>query len=312
VPARWQLGPALLALSVAGPPAAEPPGAQAVIARCAAQAGPVGVAALSKACPGVEQALSQLGLTALLPRGWQKTLTAGELADLGALAGRYGGTPVPRPSGAAALRNIAGRLVPPTPPPTWSDRLMARIRHWTGPLLQRLSRWLRSVAPAAGHPRRAKEVLYGVIAFLLAAVALALTLELRGSGLIRRWSRGTQPRGAPLGAGFAEAAAAPFGEPEWARLRASPARILRLLVEALTRAQRLGHDRHLTCRELQAQARLDTEREREDFARVSRLAERELYGPAGVPPLPEETLKGVKSLYARLLAAAARGGAARS
>jgi hypothetical protein len=312
VPARWQLGPALLALSVAGPLAAEPTGAQAVLARCAAQAGPVGVTALSKACPGVEQALGQLGLTALLPPGWQKTLTAGELADLGALAGRYGGTPVPKPSGAAALRSIASRLVPPTPPPTWSQRLMAWIRHWAGPPLQRLGRWLRSMAPAAGHPRRGREVLDGIIAFLLAAVAVVLALELRGSGLLRRWRRETRPRGARWGAGFAEPAAAASGEPEWSRLRASPARVLRLLVEALTRARRLGHDRHLTCRELQAQARLDTEREREDFARVSRLAERELYGPAGVPPLPEETLEGVKSLYARLLAAAAPGGAAGS
>jgi hypothetical protein len=315
MPARRKLGLALLALSMtapvgAAPLGAAPLGAQAVLGRCAAGAGATlaGIAALGRACPGIEAALSQLGLTALLPPGWQKTLTAGELADLGALTRRYGGSPLSELPRATALRSIAARLLPPLPPPTWSQRLAAWIRHWTVPLLHRLGRWLRSLGPGAGHSRLALALFYGLAALLLAAVLL-LIFVLGGTGGGRRRRAAARAHGRRVGAGFAEPAAAPSGDPEWAQLRGSPARVLRLLVDALTRAHRLQREQHLTCRELATEARLDTDLERADFARVARLAERELYGPPGVTLLPEETLRSARMLHARLRAAAGQGAA---
>lgn len=311
MPAPWKTGLALLALTIAGPLRAEPLAAQAVIARCASQADAklTGISALSKACPGIRAALDQLDLTAFLPPDWPKTLTAGALADLSALAHRYAGATSSGAPGTAPLQSIAARLIPPPSPPTWSERIAAWVQQRIGPLLHQAGLWLRSLGPAGGRPALARTVLYGLIALLLTVVIVLLIVELRGTGLLRRRSSATQsPRRAAVGARSTEPVEAEWREPDWARLRAEPARLLRLLVDVLTRARRLERDRHLTCRELEAQARFDTDAERQGFARVARLAERELYGPAGAAVLADEVLHDAKALHTRLLAAAVEGG----
>lgn len=313
MPARWNMGLALLALSVAGPLQAQPLGAQEVINRCAGVSSALtGLSPLRKACPGLEAALAQLGLTARLPVGWSKTLSASGLADLTALLGRYSGAPPSQPPPAATLRSIASALIARSPPPSWSQRLETWIRHWTVALLNRLGRWLRSLGPAGAHSALARVLICCLMALVLASVLLVL-FALGGRGR-SRWRRSTsRARGARIAGGLKEEpAAAQFDEAEWAHSHASPTRILRLLVDALTRSHRLERDRHLTCRELEARVRLDTEAERQDFARVARLAERELYGPPGTTLLPEETLRGLKLLHARLLAAAGKGAASPS
>lgn len=318
MPARWKTGLALLALAIAGPlragpvtAQAEPLTAQALIARCASQADAklTGISALSKACPGVRAALDQLGLTAFLPPDWAKILTAGGLGDLGALAHRYAGATSSGAPGTASLQSIAARLVPPPPPPTWSERIGAWIRERIGPLLHQAGHRLRSLGPAAGRSALARSLLYGLIALLLTVVVVLLILELRGTGLLRR--RGSAARSlrrSAVGARSTEPVEVEWREPDWARLRGEPARLLRLLVDILTRARRLERDRHLTCRELEAQARFDTDVERQGFARVVRLAERELYGPAGATVLADDVLHDAKALHAGLLAAAVEGG----
>lgn len=315
MPARWKTGLALVAFTMAGAIAgrleAEPLTAQAVVARCASQADAklTGISALDEACPGVRAALDQLRLTALLPPGWRKALTSGELADLAALAQRYGGSAAAGAPRAATLRSIAAGLVPPPPPPTWSDRIRALIQHWTGPLLRGVERWLRSLGPALRHPRGPRAIFYGLIALLLLTVTGVLAFELRGSGLVRALRRAERlPRRQRSAAAPAETDAAQFGEPDWVKLREQPAGLLRLLVDTLTRAHRLERDRHLTCRELETQARFDSEGERAGFARVARLAERELYGPPGASVLSEDVLHDAQVLHSRLSAAAGLGG----
>jgi hypothetical protein len=307
MPARWKPGLWLLALSITGPLLAQPIGAPAVISRCS-QAGSTlsGIAALRRACPGIDKALDQLGLTALLPSGWSKSLTTSGLADVSVLMGRYSGSPPSQPPRAATLRSIASALVPPTPPPTWPERLEAWIKHWTAPLLRPLGQWLRSWSQGAGHSERARALIYCLAALLVAAV-FVLAFELGGTGSIRPQRSPARSRGRRAAANSIESGAAPSSEPDWLQLRASPARILRLLVAALTRSHRLEHDRHLTCRELEAQARLDTEAERQSFARIARLAERELYGPPGGNLLAEQTLREMRTLYAALRATASAG-----
>jgi hypothetical protein len=308
MPALWKPGLALLALSIAGPLWAQPPAPEALIDRCSGAGSTLtGISALSKACPGVDEALNRLGLTALLPSGWSKALTASGLADLGALVKRYSGSPPSQPPASAALRSIAAALIPPSPPPTWTQRLAKRINLWTIALLHRVGRWLRSLGPVAGHSALVQAMITCLAALLIATV-LVLVFVLAGTRTTRRW-RAPAPAGrAGLAAGVTDPAAAQSAEPDWTQLRASPARILRLLVEALTRSHRLERDRHLTCRELEAQARLDDERERANFARVTRLAEREIYGPPGGHLIPEEILREMKTLHARLCAAAGNAG----
>jgi hypothetical protein len=309
MPARWTPGLALLVLPLTSPLTAAPLSASAVITGCAAQADPrlIGIAALDRSCPGLEAALSQFGLTALLPGSWRHTLTARGLAELASLAHRYGGAPVSTSPSASDLRILAARLVPPPPPPTWSQRVMIWVRHFTAPLLRGLGRWLRSFGPAAGHPWLARTLVYGIAVLLLAGAAVFLLLELRGIGLLRRRpARARRRVNRPVAGAITGPAALPPGEPEWERLRASPARILQIMVDALIGAGRLERVRHLTCRELQSAARLDSDAEREVFDRVSRLAERELYGPPGAILLPEESLRSLEKLHARLLGMARR------
>lgn len=310
MPALWKTGLALLALSIAGPLGAQPLTAEAVISRCAAQADAKakGISALEQACPGLRNALEQFRLTTFLPPDWQKTLTAGGLADANALVQRYAGSPASAPPKTTALRSIAGRLVVSSATPTWWRRIKAWIRHWTGPLLPSIERWLRSsVGPALRHPGQA--AVYGVIVLLLAAVAAALVYELRGAGLFRPLPRTPRPSRRPRIAGSPkDNIQAQSREPDWALLREQPARLLRLLVDLLTRAHRLERDRHLTCRELATEARFDTEVERAGFVQVARLAERELYGPPGATALSEEALRDARLLHTRLLATGGKGG----
>lgn len=311
MPARWKTGLALLALSIAGPLGAQPLTGRGVISHCAARADAklTGISALEQACPGLRNAFDQTGLTAFLPLGWQRTLTGGGLADADALVHRYAGSPASNPPKTAALRSIAARLVvSPQHPPTWWGQIRAWIRHWTGPLLPAIERWLpSSVSPALRHPGQA--IVYGIMVLLLAAVAAALVFELRGAGLIRPLRRTPRPsRRARIAGSSTGNTEAQSREPDWARLREQPALLLRLLVDTLTRAHRLERDRHLTCRELATEARFDTEAERAGFARVAHLAERELYGPTGATVLSEEALRDAKLLHTRLAAAAGKGG----
>jgi hypothetical protein len=313
MPARRKTGLALLALlSIAGMARAEPFAVQAQIARCTSQAHANlrGVAALSRACPGVDAALSQPRLTAFLPPDWRKSLTASGLGDLAALAQRYGGEAASRAPPTASLRSIAAGLVPPPQPASWSQRISAWIQRQAGSLLDRLGKWLRSLGPPDGRSARARTLLYGLLIGLLLVVVIALLiLELRGTGRwLRQLSAKRHPPRSTVGANSMQLAEPEWCQPDWAGLRAHPARVLRLLVETLTRARRLERDRHLTYRELQMEARFDSELERAGFGRIALLAERELYGPPGPALLSEGVLRDAQALHAGLLTAIVRGG----
>ncbi len=315
MPARWKTGLALLAILFAGPLRAAPPDAQAVIDRCASQAAAAatGVPALSKACPGIQAALGQLGLTPFLPSSWTKTLTAHGLDDLDALSRHYAQAPPSAAPTAATLRSIAARLAPPPPPATWSARIRAWIRHWAAPFFRPALRWLRQLG--AGHARSggAAVIFYGLTGLLLLAAAAVLIVELQRAGLLRGPGPAPRPRPRPgHGSSATHSAETDPGEPDWTLLREQPARVLRLLVDTLTRAHRLERDRYLTCRELQTRARFDTEIERGSFAQVARLAERQIYGPPGTARLSEESLREARMLHERLLAAAGTGGSVAS
>jgi hypothetical protein len=279
-----------------------------MIAGCAARAGPVadGISALNKACPGVEGALIQLRLMTFMPSGWRKTLTTHGLADVDALLQRYSESRPSQQPRAAALRSIAADLAPPQVPLTWWGRVGAWIRR---SLLQPLNRWLRSLGPELRSAHHSQAIFLAAAALLLAAVVAVLAMELRGSGLSRLMSRATRPprRGRSVADSTESAAALPV-DPDWTLLRGQPARVLRLLVATLISARRLECDRNLTCRELETQARFETERDRAGFSRVALLAERELYGPPGTTVLADETLRNAQTLYAQLLTACGKGG----
>jgi hypothetical protein len=90
-----------------------------------------------------------------------------------------------------------------------------------------------------------------------------------------------------------------------------PASALRMLIEALRHSRRIERDANLTCREVLARAVFDTQGQRDGFAAIALLAERELFGPRGSPvAVPDELRSTLQALYSQLLAAPAAQSAA--
>lgn len=306
MPARRTLGLVLLALAVSGPATARAPGPspQVVISRCTSKAPATlkGLSALHAACPGIGRAIAGLGLGAFLPPHWRQALTPRALAGLAALARRYGGSPLTPLPDPATLHAIALTLKPPPPPPSWWARVKTWAGRWTAPLRRMIDGWLHSLAGTAnGSALPILFILGGLV--LLAVVVVVVVMELRSCGLIGSGRR----RHARTDAVAPSDEATATGAPDWNTLRERPARLLRVLVEALIHSRRIERNRHLTCLEISTRARFDSARQREDFLHVARLAERELYGPGAPAPVPDATLRAARVLRSELLSAPAPG-----
>ena len=307
---RW-LGLALAALwSVATPlRAAVPPvPAQAVLAQCAAHRPALkGWPALHAQCPGLGRALQQLGLTGLLPPNWRTTLQSASLGELAALARHYAGSPRSRAPNPAVLQDTAHALATPTPAPSEWDQIRAWLSHWSAPLTAFVRRHLRALLHGRSRAQLLHTVLWCLLGLLFALASIGIYFALR-TGLFKRHSvRARPPRSGPAPSSPAQA---PL--PDWSGLGTQPSRILRVLVDALVEAGRLERERHLTCRELTRQARFNSEAQREEFAQVALLAERERYGPPAVARLPDTVLQKIPTLYAQCRSPRAAGRGASS
>jgi hypothetical protein len=128
----------------------------------------------------------------------------------------------------------------------------------------------------------AQAITYVGYALMTALVLLVIWSELRAAGLLRRRRR-EAPRGFARGGPWrprltlADVAGAP--------LRDRPGLLLKLLGEALTRADRLPAADGLTASELARRARLEDGDDREALVSLSRIAEVARYAPE--PPSPE-------------------------
>lgn len=306
---------AVLAGSALCPLQAESLDPHALITRCVQTAGAnvEGLTALRKSCPGIDRAVASLDVSPVLPARWADKASTFTLADLDALAGRYSGRPSSAQPAASALRAMAIRLQQsdssPTGPSLWS-----RIKAWLSRRLAPaagLFKWLRSL-PARSGGSTSQGVLLTLATVLLAAgvVALLLTwLRAADRGDTRRRRRGRNVRRAALSPGLpADGTAGDGIDPELAFER--PASALRMLIEALRRSRRIERDGNLTCREVVARAAFDTPGQREGFAGIAVLAERELFGPRGSLAVPHEQRAALQGLYNQLSAAPSKRAAA--
>jgi len=293
------------------PPLAHAVDAHALITHCAATAAPGlrGLAAIRKACPGVGEAVATLGMSSMLPAGWDKSASPATLSDLDALAARYAGHPSSALPAASDLRKIALRLRPLAPASSLSfwDHIEAWLRARLAPFGDLLKKWLHSLPDgdvAAGM--RGTLLVVAAVLIVLSLVALILW-ELRAAGFFdpdrRRRSatrrRATNTRVAAVGATVGD-------DLVEAHALDRPAAALRLLIEALRHSRRIERDGNLTCREVVARAVFDTQGQREEFAGIAKLAERELFGPRGSSvQVPDELRSALQALYHELLAAPA-------
>ena len=288
--ARRTAALALVALA-SGAHAQSAPTATTVLTQCAAEsAHRVGLAALSAACPDLQQALQQLRLAARLPPGWRKSLTAADLGTLARLTQRYAGSP-PRSLADAPLRGIARALQPPKPRPTGWSRWVKWLRDRGRVLLHRARSWFGSLSPKRSQPGLTRDLMYALAALVLLALGV----------LALRLARKLPPSDArPKSAGREGAVAPTDPSPDWSTLARHPAAWLRALVEALTRSHRLDAQAALTYRELPRSARFDYEAQRADFQRIAILAEREIYGPTGTAEIPADAWSRAQTLHCEL------------
>lgn len=259
---------------------------------CAAQAAEKtrGAAALEAQCPGLGSALLELGLADALPERWRDTLDRGAVADLAHLAHRYRNESTGAVPDTGALGAVLEQLE--------KERIRPNRSWWTA-----FKDWLRSwfASRDGGSISLMERVMNGllayvdvimVITYLVLGIVVVATVwfiirELRLAGwLLRRRAPDT-----------AVVAAAVEAEPEPRDLdiaapRDQPALLLRLLVARLRANGQLPQERSLTHRELVSRGTFTDGDSRVCFERVSRLAERVMYGTGEANPQQAEAVIG--------------------
>jgi len=159
-----------------------------------------------------------------------------------------------------------------------------------------LEQWSRQFRTSEGV---AQAITYVGYALVMALVLFVVWAELRAAGLLGG-ARSEQRRSSPAAEWrrrlmLTDVFAAPPGE--------RPGLILRLLGEALSRAQRLPAADGLPAGSIARRVRLDSEAERAELARVASTAEQQRYAPQ---PPGDEQIEGAVSTARELLGKFAR------
>jgi hypothetical protein len=307
---------ALLALSSTAFPAA-PTSPGAVLEACGRSASPTGrqfkgLEQLESLCPGLTQALSDLGLSEQIGEEWRGRLDPSAIQQLLELRRSYDGEPRFEAPRIESLAAAASSLRVQDAPQSWWER----FKSWLRSLLRRDQDptranfgWLeRLLSHLKLKPWLAQAVGYTTIGLVIALALWVVWRELRQANVFTRHRRAA---GGIERKGWSPPAFAPemrAGDLDTLPLWERPAVLLQLLVQALRQSERLGLERALTFRELSERARLDNELQRTRFERIARLAERQRYGArsqtasSGSDEQLRETLAEGLSLYAQLRA----------
>jgi hypothetical protein len=238
----------------------------------------VGYDRIAALCPVLVARLAASRWAPVLPQGWNRPdndLSAGGLVALATWIERQRqARPLRDAPATQLLAQVLRELQPAT---TEQSGAWARFKRWlraifaareTEPGESWLQRLLRGLDPAAIWMR----VLgYAALAVVVALAVLIVANELRAAGLLR------SSRRAPSAAGPAPAQAharPTLRDFERSAARERPAVLLRLVTDALTRAERLPPAGSLTVREVVRAARIDAGAEREHLRRLTEAAER--------------------------------------
>jgi hypothetical protein len=299
----------LLCCLPAAPCLADMSSARETIVRCLGvidHADPKGLEAIKPLCPDLERALSDSGLAEQLGAEWQKGLDRTQLDNLQWLMQRYASREQSTGPDAGSLADIVHQLRVVQTKPSWWDRFLAWLRHLLEPTQNAAPSWLERLLTALS---RAPQWLWTAIRYIgtVVIVLMIAVMVWREVRIAREASRRAQPRerGQALALGQRKAAVS-LADLDAAPLTDRPVLLLRLLVQSLLASGRLSNDRSLTHGELIARGRFDDDEQQRRFARVSRLAERRIYGSlspeagqAGHPELDQAVADG-RQLYAQL------------
>jgi hypothetical protein len=263
----------------------------------------VGMDRIEKRCPELMPALQRAPWSNLLPSGMRDRrdeVSADSLRELGELVRAANRAVAKRP--APDSGSLAPVLAELGEKGQQGATRWERFKRWLQDKLERrddeeddgqslLDEIGREFETSEGIARLITYTGYGLMALL---VMFVVWTELRAAGLFgggardaARGNRATEWRRRLL---LADVMAAPLAE--------RPGLLLKLLGEALTRANRLPAADGLTAAALVRRAQLDSDAERAELERVAAAAEAVRYGPS--PPAPDRLEGAVKSARALL------------
>jgi hypothetical protein len=283
-------------------------------AQCAAQIAPKTRSGLDQleSCPRLEQIIEGSGLGVQLDENWKTSLNREGLQDLAWLLQRYETRPVSAGPDIASLPNIAAGLsITANVGQSWWERVREWLRELLTPKGRSDSSWLDRLWPKFTVPRLLQHILfYSCVALILGMAGWIIWREIKAAG---RGASG--PRGfAWMGTRHPEQDArheVSVADVDSTSPRDRPAMMLRLLVQALVRSGRLRGESSLTHNELARRGRFENSDQQQRFLRVSRLAEKLLYGKEGsdgaaVPSSEiDQTVSDGRQLYEQLCATTA-------
>jgi len=270
----------------------------------------VGYARIAARCPDLARQLAADDAARWLPQGWQDAnndLSAGSLEELRTLIARERAVRAQRPAPSVQrLHEVFAEL---------GERAQQRSGLWA-----RFSAWLRQVlAPEAdpGEPgflghllnrigmreRVVEFIAYAALALVVALAVFVGWQELRAAGAARRRVRASS--GGPCSRGLG-AERVTLAYVERAALEQRPRLLLALVLDELTRHERLPPPGALTTRELLRAAELAEPVDHERLGALAAVAEDLRFAAA---PVPASRLQAGLAAGRALLERLARGGA---
>ena len=298
----------LLALVFAGGAFAADDAALRVVQACRARLDPstdVGIERIQKRCPDLLPALASAPWRGLLPqslRERREEITAGSLRALEELVRQSGAGPTLRAApGREKLDPVLAELGAKG---QQGATRWERFKRWLKEKLEKrkdgddasaLDKWARQLQTSEGIAQAITYLGYVLVGVL---VLFVIWSELRAAGFGA--SRRARARSDPASQWqrrlmLADVAAAPLAD--------RPGMLLRLLGEALTRAERLPAAEGLTAAAIARRASLDSDDERAGLAQVAATADAVRYGQS-TPP--DDTLQGTVAAGRALLEKFAR------
>jgi hypothetical protein len=261
-----------------------------------------GLEAMERACPGLGAALERLGIAALLPENERAVLTRDGLVGLRMMHDRFHRPPERGEIDVAALQPVLESLREP-PESERAQPWFERFKRWLREAFDRQEEqsnpWLRRWLDEHPLSETVQRILfYGVMVLVIVLAIVIVGNEIRAARVGRRKMK---PASADFG--LAAAASSDSMAEELPGQRASA--LLRMLIAALVKTDRLHGAYSLTHRELIARAEFDDAAQSESFRRVARLAEQEIFGskPASGTEL-DDALQAGHRLHQQLLGAA--------
>jgi len=297
----------LLALVFAGGAFAADDAALRVVEACRARLDPsdVGIERIQKRCPELLPALASAPWRGLLPqslRERREEITAGSLRALAELVRQSGAGPTLRAApGREQLDPVLAELGAKG---QQGATRWERFKRWLKEKLEKrkdgddasaLEKWARQLQTSEGIAQAITYLGYVLVGVL---VLFVIWSELRAAGF--GLSRRARARSDPASQWqrrlmLADVAAAPLAD--------RPGMLLRLLGEALTRAERLPAAEGLTAAAIARRASLDSDDERAGLAQVAATADTVRYGQSAPP---DDKLEGTVAAGRPLLEKFAR------